>query len=847
MDTLSAGVAYSRSDIDQIIFRDSCLNRLDKLAAPGQIHKDMKGQKKSKQSKDGSWLMSQDDLESNQLIYTVYLTTFKCIIDDRVEHYYEVNQAIKKYVLNKGLIGLIRDMSEYYERFLRRHSIEPHSLWAPLLSEILSSEYSDLMPEQVAGEIFLFGKRFAPFGNHALAQDCEDEFWACEELNRIHDAQDLPNYWVSLIHQDSDWWFNGWEDGIYGPDPFVSNYGTDAEKYEHVHQELFISPNSIQTTCKCRTCKTVALYSYLGLRVPILSEQQEHEIVDSLEQDRLRMLARSWKRSHTDASRFEMQLALDRIGSQFCVGAVVPKNWKSYRMVAPDHPLYYHLQMQVERKLRNVIKDAWIAPADHDRLSRFIPRIYRRKVGRYAMSYVVYALKKTYKTEGHTRMYDLENVCPIDDQSSQRRKAQTGSVDGTIDTFDLSSASDLHRKLLVAELYPYHVASELLRAVPYCMIINGKAESLSMFAPMGSPLTFRTMQLTLVRILYTVTLTVARWNGWDVNRTMAALERMGVFGDDITCDSAVSETLLHVLEIFGFKVNVKKSCVDQAEPRFREACGGDYLGGVCVSPQYWPRKRIDLRGSNLQTFSTNGWTGEVENPVTALVSMSKNIAYFSPSANSYLNQVCQQLEPKLTTSPIGSSLPDLWSRFPLMKTKWKNKYAYIWYTKTEHLADRGLHQVLVRSDCAVGLSEQNGWTPEFRNWTEEEFLQHIHESANWDESSKCLIVDHDGILSAISEKEILESFAGEDLTCGPKVEFKPMDPQLHAKRCGVAKYLLRHNIDYTPIVEYVFRQQFYCDGPSYQDGLDKLLGISERRNPDSIFGEPKLTWKKAIR
>lgn len=165
---------------------------------------------------------------------------------------------------------------------------------------------------------------------------------------------------------------------------------------------------------------------------------------------------------------------------------------------------------------------------------------------------------------------DSSTTLDLNDQSVNRRLAQLGSIDGSLATVDLSSASDLISLLLVQRLLPddwYH-AFHLCRVGK--TVIDGQIFALEKFSAMGNGYTWELQSL----IFYAI--------------TRACYDEVGhcdyvtaVFGDDIICRSDITPKLYEVLHDVGLKVNTEKS---YTTGYFRESCGRHYYKGMDVSP-----------------------------------------------------------------------------------------------------------------------------------------------------------------------------------------------------------------------------------------------------------------------
>lgn len=161
----------------------------------------------------------------------------------------------------------------------------------------------------------------------------------------------------------------------------------------------------------------------------------------------------------------------------------------------------------------------------------------------------------------------------LDDQSVNQRLAHKGSVDGSVATIDLASASDTISDRVVWDLLPQQWYEELnkLRS-HYGTLPNGRLIKWEKFSSMGNGFTFELESL----IFYAVAYATVRVSG-DNPRELS------VYGDDIIVPTKSARALISVLSDLGFSTNVDKSFLSGP---FRESCGKHYHKGVDVTPFY---------------------------------------------------------------------------------------------------------------------------------------------------------------------------------------------------------------------------------------------------------------------
>jgi hypothetical protein len=164
----------------------------------------------------------------------------------------------------------------------------------------------------------------------------------------------------------------------------------------------------------------------------------------------------------------------------------------------------------------------------------------------------------------------------LTDQSRNQKLACIGSIDGSLATVDLSSASDTISYALVWDLLPYDWASLLDACRSESVTYKGKTYILEKFSSMGNAFTFELESL----IFYSIAHSVCFHLGLDTSL-------VNTFGDDIILPTEGYPLLEKCLSWAGFVVNRDKS---YASGPFRESCGADYLGGFDIRPYYLREK-----------------------------------------------------------------------------------------------------------------------------------------------------------------------------------------------------------------------------------------------------------------
>lgn len=167
-------------------------------------------------------------------------------------------------------------------------------------------------------------------------------------------------------------------------------------------------------------------------------------------------------------------------------------------------------------------------------------------------------------------------------QEPNRWLAQIGSEDKTLATLDLSEASDRVGNWIVESLFedfPFLLeALQATRSRSVCLP-SGEVIQLRKFASMGSALTFPIEAIIFTAISIEA---VLRSSGSRVSKSAirGLADKVRVYGDDIIVPTHCAESVIESLELFGLKVNRRKSF---RNGWFRESCGEEFWFGRDVS------------------------------------------------------------------------------------------------------------------------------------------------------------------------------------------------------------------------------------------------------------------------
>jgi len=179
----------------------------------------------------------------------------------------------------------------------------------------------------------------------------------------------------------------------------------------------------------------------------------------------------------------------------------------------------------------------------------------------------------------HIRRRLLRFGIDLNDQSRNRNLAYQGSIDGSLATLDLSSASDTITIEAVRALLPADWFEYLNDIRSPSVLVGERYHRTEMFSSMGNGFTFELESLLFYALVRAVT----------YFESVSGI--VSVYGDDIICPSGAAEMVRWVLAEFGFTVNTSKSF---SEGPFRESCGGHYYDGEDVTPFYLKKRPTHL-------------------------------------------------------------------------------------------------------------------------------------------------------------------------------------------------------------------------------------------------------------
>jgi hypothetical protein len=159
------------------------------------------------------------------------------------------------------------------------------------------------------------------------------------------------------------------------------------------------------------------------------------------------------------------------------------------------------------------------------------------------------------------------------DQERNKSLAKQGSIDDSLSTMDLSSASDSISNELVKFLLPIDWWELLLATRSACYKLDNVIAPYEKFCSMGNGFCF-----PLETLIFAAASRAAMHASQKCeSRTHA------VYGDDIIVPQEAYDLLRRLLGVIGFTVNSRKSF--KTGP-FRESCGADWYDGQDVRPVY---------------------------------------------------------------------------------------------------------------------------------------------------------------------------------------------------------------------------------------------------------------------
>jgi hypothetical protein len=286
----------------------------------------------------------------------------------------------------------------------------------------------------------------------------------------------------------------------------------------------------------------------------------------------------------------------------------------------------------------------------------------------------IIAMEGVYRQSKSARVLDiiLDHLkCPwidIRHQDRNQELAWEGSVGMSIATLDATHASDFITKSMWRELFPSRFVALVDPLLGNYTKVGDRIAPMQMASTSGHELTFIIETIVYFAIGKSACIYADIFDA-DVSRfTNHGLDGLepicSVYGDDTALWTGAAQTAIEFFEMMGLKINVSKSFIDG---RYRESCGEEYLDGCNLTTVYFPR--FPLIGS----FSKDGkislgvrlfkdtYRGKTDDSTTMLVDLQKRLFRVSTGASCFVEDIIRQVRPKMTSSPAGSDLPDMWS------------------------------------------------------------------------------------------------------------------------------------------------------------------------------------------
>lgn len=258
---------------------------------------------------------------------------------------------------------------------------------------------------------------------------------------------------------------------------------------------------------------------------------------------------------------------------------------------------------------RKVLPEAtiWSSDAPYQRVSRLTDSLFSlvykdvaslRSICQEPATYMYFQQSVRRALEVAIRRGPLYRFVRIEDQSHNSDAARAGSLHGQLDTLDLSAASDSLAWAVVKRAFSPKIVKYLFATRSrYVSLPDNSRREISKFAPMGSAVCFPIQSifytLVILREYHQYLWPGRRVTEHSIRQLLSLVEKddcavvsgmatIRVYGDDMICDSRVTDRVIASLSSLGFTINRAKSFT--GSNCFRESCGGYYLNGADVTP-----------------------------------------------------------------------------------------------------------------------------------------------------------------------------------------------------------------------------------------------------------------------
>jgi hypothetical protein len=259
----------------------------------------------------------------------------------------------------------------------------------------------------------------------------------------------------------------------------------------------------------------------------------------------------------------------------------------------------------------------------------------------------------------------LSGLLTESSEEIHRRLACKGSVDGTLATIDLSSASDTVAYELVKAVVPFGWF-DLLESVrsPFTQLPDDKGQwwFLEKFSSMGNGYTFE--------LETTIFASICRVVAERYQVRLIPGQNFSVYGDDIIVPTEIATECIAALRLCGFLINHEKSFTSGP---FRESCGGDFFSGQDVRPVFVKENPVgptDWMGLHNQLVRLDRFFDTTKAKKIAIAQIPRSYRVFGPQ---HLGDIVLHSErEKWTMRRIDGCLvirtlqPDSW-KYPLKR------------------------------------------------------------------------------------------------------------------------------------------------------------------------------------
>lgn len=287
----------------------------------------------------------------------------------------------------------------------------------------------------------------------------------------------------------------------------------------------------------------------------------------------------------------------------------------------------------------------------------------------------IIAMEGVYRQSRSARVLDimckyLPEWIDIRDQSRNQFYAHWGSVFDDIATLDATHASDFITKSHWRDLFPHRFVQLVDPLLGNYTQIKDRTALMQMASTSGHELTFIIETIVYFAIGASACIYADLFNpNSDVRRIwisdrFPSVPLVTVYGDDTALWSGAAETAVDFFGMMGLKINVSKSFITGP---YRESCGEEYWNGTNTATVYFPRFPLigsfDPKGKiNLgKRLYRDAYRGKTDDSTTMLVDLQKRLFTVSTGASRFVEWIIRQVRGKMTSSPLFSDLPDMWS------------------------------------------------------------------------------------------------------------------------------------------------------------------------------------------